>query len=276
MSGGPTATVVVPTRDGGQSLHAALKGLALQDARAELHVVIVDNGSTDGSVAAARYLADEVIVEPRPGTAPARAAGLQSCRTELMLMLDADCRPVQPSWARAHLEALAGAGADVIASAGRSVPAPGGDRWAAREDVTPHPAWREGRPQYAVGGNCCFRTGPLREIGGFPAVLNEDAAVGRAARAAGYRYVWTPDAVVEHVNPPGWLGYARQMRKVGRYAAEADATAVSPWRQAAEGVRRLAPLPGLLGRRDWHEAAALALRVGAQTRGAIEFRREAA
>src|SRR5262249_30127623 len=79
-----------------------------------------------------------------------------------------------------------------LASAGRTLPKPSADRWAMRADITPHPGFAAGRPAYAVAGNACYRAGPLRELGGFPAIGADDAGVGERARLRGYDFVWTP------------------------------------------------------------------------------------
>jgi glycosyltransferase involved in cell wall biosynthesis len=195
-------------------------------AREPVDVVVVDNGSTDASVAVAERFGATVARCERQGVSYARNAGLALVRTPLMLSLDADCVP-RSGWAGRLVDALAPAGDDVVGVAGRTVPRPHPDRWSQRPEVTPHPALDEhGQPLYAVGGNACYRTELLRELGGFPPFGADDAALGAVARAAGLRFVSEPGAVVEHANPIGVRGYVRQMRKVGGYWGELDPEAI--------------------------------------------------
>ena len=143
-------------------------------------------------------------------------------------------------------------------------------RFATTRRLTP-PSVRHG-PLYVNGGNGCYRTDLLRSLGGFPAYDAEDAALGARARAAGLRYVYVPSATVQHRNPEGWQAYARNARKVGRYAAQFD---TGPWR--ARLIRtRLRMVGGALKpamRGDFFESVALLTRALAGGVGVIDVRR---
>ena len=75
-------------------LPATLASLIAQ--RTPFHLILVDNGSTDGCIEAARGqlaasdLAHEIISEPTPGQVHALAAGLARVTTELVAICDAD------------------------------------------------------------------------------------------------------------------------------------------------------------------------------------------
>jgi glycosyltransferase involved in cell wall biosynthesis len=264
------ATVIIPCLNGAGTLGRALQAINSQACRAALRVIVVDNGSTDGSVEIAQALADQVLQCSERGSFRARNHGLAHVRTPLLLSLDADCEPADRDWAGHHISALLGSDDVVIASAGRTIAAESSDRWANRSDVTPYPGFSDGEPLYAVGGNRCFRTEALRRLGGFPPLQADDAALGVLARRFGYRFTWTPASVVYHQNPEGWIGFALQMRKVGRYAAE---IAGPPESYAGYYLGRLKQLLGAgryLARRDWHEALAAATKAIAQSVGAHE------
>jgi glycosyltransferase involved in cell wall biosynthesis len=219
----PEATVIVPCLDSAPTLRVVLHALRAQSVAERLRLVVVDNGSFDESRVIAHELADVVLFERRRGIAHARNRGLANCETEYVLGIDADCRPADDRWAERHLDALVAAPPDVVATAGPLVAEPSPDPWSTRTDRTPHPRFDPtGEPSYAVGGNHAARVEPLREVGGYPVFSADDAALGRSVRAQGWRYVWVPDATVYHRNPAGPLDYYRQMRKVGRYAAEID------------------------------------------------------
>ncbi|HLZ65327.1 MAG TPA: glycosyltransferase family A protein [Aliidongia sp.] len=90
----PRLSVVVPTRDCLDYLPAALASLRAQ-AIADLQIVVVDDGSTDGTAA---YLAAEAAADPRltvvtrggGGVAAARNAGIAAATAPIIGFLDAD------------------------------------------------------------------------------------------------------------------------------------------------------------------------------------------
>jgi glycosyltransferase involved in cell wall biosynthesis len=266
------ATVVIPCLDRRDSLARTLHAVDQQSMRSELRVIVVDNGSTDGSVEVARRNADDVLMVHEPGSGPARNEGLTVTQTKFMLTLDSDCYPVDDRWAERHINALKAAPKDVVASSGSLQPLPTTDRWGCRADITPHPAFADGEPLYAVAGNGCYRTTIVKELGGFPLVGADDAALGHEARRRGYRFIWTPEAAVYHVNPTGLLGYYRHMRKIGFYAAELDVD--DGWLRLARRQSRHALSMVRVARNGaGREALAGVVAVAAQTVGAARGRR---
>jgi glycosyltransferase involved in cell wall biosynthesis len=86
-----TVTAAIPVRDGEAYLAEAIESVLAQSRRCD-QVVVVDNGSSDGSaaVAAGYGPAVEVISEPRPGIGAARNAAIAAARGEFVAFLDAD------------------------------------------------------------------------------------------------------------------------------------------------------------------------------------------
>ncbi len=83
-------SVIVPARDEAGEIGATL--LALQPLRARGHeVIVVDGGSTDGTVGIARPLADQVI-SSEPGRARQQNAGAAAATGDVLLFLHADTR----------------------------------------------------------------------------------------------------------------------------------------------------------------------------------------
>ena len=95
-----TATVI--TRDEGDNIAAALQSVSWAD-----EIIVVDSGSTDGTVAIARKLATRVEVRDWPGYSAQKnyAAGLAA--NDWILSVDADER-VSPELAREIRELLGG------------------------------------------------------------------------------------------------------------------------------------------------------------------------
>jgi hypothetical protein len=91
---GGTVSVVMPVRDAETTLGAAIDSILAQS-YADLELIVVDNGSTDGSraVAAARARGDRrvrLLLEPEPGIVPALDRGLAQAGGDLIARMDAD------------------------------------------------------------------------------------------------------------------------------------------------------------------------------------------
>ena len=90
----PAVGVVIPVHNGAPYLGAALDSLVAQQLPAT-QVVVVDDGSTDGTAAVARSYQDRLPLEilrlgGRSGVSAARNAGVARLRTPLVGFLDAD------------------------------------------------------------------------------------------------------------------------------------------------------------------------------------------
>ncbi|HRA34628.1 MAG TPA: glycosyltransferase [Acidimicrobiales bacterium] len=90
----PLVSVVVPAYDAGHRLIEALDSVAAQDPVGPLEVVVVDDGSTDGSITAARDRHPDLVVlhQERLGPAAARNAGIARARGDFVALLDSDDR----------------------------------------------------------------------------------------------------------------------------------------------------------------------------------------
>jgi glycosyltransferase involved in cell wall biosynthesis len=224
-----TASVVIPTRNRQSTLLPLLERILGQSAAHRAEVIVVDNGSTDGTRAALRPLearyADQLacIVEAEPGATRARNAGARAARGDVIAFVDDDALP-DDIWLPALLAPF-----DNV-----SVAAVGGRvrlRFAG-----PQPSWWDGaladylaaydlgpeaidlatRPWYDAPRalNMAVRRAPFLAVGGFdprlgpradrPSVGEEsDLCLRLLARGAEVRYV--PAAVVEHLVDPARL-----------------------------------------------------------------------
>jgi GT2 family glycosyltransferase len=252
------ASLVVPVLNDRERLSRLLFALDAQSIRRELEIIVVDNGSTDGSLSVASRLADVTLeVAGGNGSSAARNLGLARASCPVLVTTDADCVPCDRRWAEALIEAVLRAPEDVLASAGPLIPLPQRDRWASREDITPRPGTRaDGSPAYAVNGSACYRTALLRSIGGYPDYGANDSAVGRVAARHGLRFVWAPTASVFHENGAGLHNYLNQRLKYGMYAAEIEGPPRSAVTYALGVARQLVGGLKPLRRLDVHETTA--------------------
>ena len=151
----PTCTLILPCRDEAAALVDLLPSIPT-----ELRVIVVDNGSVDGTAAVAARLGATVVVEPVPGYGAAVHAGVLAAETDLVAVMDGD-----GSFAAVDLAPLI---ADVLA--GRATMAVG------RRRPTTAGVW----PWHARLGNWAV-VALLRHRGGFPV---RDIAPIRVCRRA--------------------------------------------------------------------------------------------
>ena len=91
MSAGPTVSAVLPVFDGLRFLRRSLPPLLAQMPDALLEVIVVDDGSTDGSAEYAARLGARVIPSGgRRGPAAARNLGVEAATGDVVLFIDAD------------------------------------------------------------------------------------------------------------------------------------------------------------------------------------------
>jgi glycosyltransferase involved in cell wall biosynthesis len=123
-------SIVIPCYNQARFLGEAIES-ALAQTWTPVEVIVVNDGSTDGSAAVAARYPVRLIAQRNHGLAAARNAGLRASAGEIVVFLDADDR-LRPEAAAAAVAALAAAPAAmlafgacaIIAEDGRSLPAP--------------------------------------------------------------------------------------------------------------------------------------------------------
>ena len=89
-------TVLIAARNEAKTIADTLEYIRKQQYRGSIEVILVDNGSTDGTAAKAQEAAEKlglrltVVREERPGKSFALNTGLQYVRTDLFATIDAD------------------------------------------------------------------------------------------------------------------------------------------------------------------------------------------
>jgi glycosyltransferase involved in cell wall biosynthesis len=88
----PRVSVVIPCLDEAETIAECVTSArtVLEDSGLDGEVIVVDNGSTDGSGALARAAGAFVVDEPRRGYGSAYLAGLAAAGGDYIVMLDAD------------------------------------------------------------------------------------------------------------------------------------------------------------------------------------------
>src|ERR687886_811536 len=92
---GPSISIIIPALNAGGTIDRCLAALSRQSLpRASFEVIVVDDGSTDGTAEVARRWGAVVIrLDRNAGPAAARNAGLAASRGNRIVFTDADCEP---------------------------------------------------------------------------------------------------------------------------------------------------------------------------------------
>lgn len=204
----PTVSVVIATFNRAQLLAKCLDALETQRmARERYEVLVIDNGSTDGTVEFLDNRCDKSPVtirwfrHPRGGPASARNLGVDQARGDLIAFTDDDCIPAS-DW----LTALAAELPDSPTCAGI-----GGPIWGMRDTAISRyidhaklmAHWVDAdQVEYLITANALYRTSCLTEVGGFETgfVLagGEDVDLSYRLRDCGYSLHVTDQGAVQH------------------------------------------------------------------------------
>jgi len=204
----PRASVIVPVYNRRELLRSLLIALSDQTlGSSDFEVIVVDDGSDDGSAALAEGFVDKglpvrVIRTARGGAVAARCTGVEASRAPFLAFTDSDCVPA-PDWLEAGVTALE-SGADVVNGSTRPAGPVGVlDHSVASGEEGLYPTCNVfyRRSAFDTSGGFDGRAGErLRfRIGGRAQGLGfgEDTLLAWQVRRRG-RGVFAPDAVVEH------------------------------------------------------------------------------
>jgi hypothetical protein len=224
--GAPLVSVIVPALNAAATLGRTLHALDQQRLDGEYEVIVVDNGSSDGTFELASGWGPPVTVlgnRATEGVGAARNRGVKVAHANILAFTDADCFPT-PDWLAAGLRAIEDA--DLIQGAVEPDPA------APRRPFDRSLVVR-GESGWYQSANLFVRRELFEALGGFEdwivesggdsplgwqapsdgrtakaarRPVGEDALFGWRARRAGARIAFDPDALVHHAVFPltGW------------------------------------------------------------------------
>jgi len=266
---GFAVSVVATVYNEGAAIDELLATLAAQTRRPD-EVVIVDGGSTDDTVARLRRAEEagelplRVLQVPGSNISAGRNAAIAAARGPVIACVDAGVR-VDPGWLAAIVAPFGWADPPAVVG-GFFVP----DARSAFEvalAATTLPALRDIRPASFLPSSrsVAFWKSAWEAVGGYPEWLDycEDLVFDLRLRAAGFRFVFVPEAVVAFRPRPSLAAFFRQYYRYARGDGKADlwrrrhavryatyllavptiaglAIAASPWWALAYGVGALA------------------------------------
>ena len=207
----------------------------------DLEIVVVDDGSTDGTATVARaHPRARLVAVPHAGLGTARNAGLRAATGDLIAYLDSDAYPDR-DWPYYLVLGLDGRNAAGVG--GPNLPPvddPVGAQVVARSPGGPvHVLITDNRAEHVPGCNMAFWRYALEAVGGCDPVYTsagDDVDLCWKILDRGWEIGFHPAALVWHHRRPGLRTYLRQQRGYGR--AESLVEARHPDRFTSVGSAR--------------------------------------
>jgi glycosyltransferase involved in cell wall biosynthesis len=260
-------TVAIPVLNGARYLDEVLRAVRAQRVDDEVEILVVDSGSTDGSVEIARAHGAVVhqIRKAEFSHGGTRNLMMELARGDRVAFLTQDATPAHDRWLAALLEGFEQA-PDVAAVFGPHDPRPDASHMIKAEMERHFATWGDGREidvqrldrspagiahyRAALGQltfmsdvNCALARWAWKEIPYRDIPYAEDQLIGRQLIEAGYAKVFHPDARVVHSHDYAPLGFLR------RYFDEFRSLREVLGYRPAWGIRTtLRDLRGFLGR----------------------------
>lgn len=212
-------SVIIPAYNGRQTLPACLETLQRQTHPPD-EIIVVDDGSTDGTAVVAARFGVTVLSQANAGPAAARNHGAQAAHSDILLFTDADCVPA-PDW----IERMVAPFADPTVAGAK------GEYRTRQRELVARFVQQEyqdrydrmvGQPQidFVDTYSAAYRRQLFLAAGGFdttfPTASVEDHEFSFRLAEQGHRLVYVPNAVVyhrhdrtigEYVHRKYWIGY---------------------------------------------------------------------
>jgi GT2 family glycosyltransferase len=200
-------SIVIPVYNAKATIARCLDSLARIDYPQECHeVVLVDNGSTDGTVDIMREYPFRIVHESRKNSFTARNCGIANSTGEIIVLTDSDC-VVDPGWLKAYDETFNDE--SIMACGGRIDPFPPAN---IIEEFPIHTSTHKNeisilRPDIFLPwidtANAAYRRVVFEEIGLFDDIhftITGDVDMGWRTSLHGYRIGYNDSACVKHIN----------------------------------------------------------------------------
>lgn len=241
------ASVVVPVYNGSATLDACLEALANQTVDAALYeVIVVDDGSEDGSADVATRHGVRVLRQAHAGAAAARNRGAQEARGDILLFTDADCEPL-PDWIEKMLAPFAELSVMGVKGAYLTKQPSVVARFAQAEYEEKYEHLdRAKNIDFVDTHSAAYRRQAFLEAGGFDPsfAFDEDQEFSYRLAKAGHRLVFARGARVWHRHPSSVGQYMRRKVIIGRWKVKVHRVhpaklvhdTYTPWTQRAQLV----------------------------------------
>ena len=229
----PDVTVILPVYRGVRMIERCLEAVTRQVTNRFIEVIVVDDGSDDGTAQAAeqwvrahsaewqsRYEI-RVLCQPHRGAAAARNLGAREARGTILLFTDSDCEP-RPDW----LENMVLSFEEPQVYGAKGAYQTHQKSWVARLVQVEYQEKYERMKQFdsidfVDTYSAAFRRGVFLSLGGFdesfPSASVEDQEFSFRMAECGYRMRFVPNARVAHHHATTLRRYASKKFRIAYY-----------------------------------------------------------
>ena len=222
----PLYSIIVPTYNAEGTIETCLSAFKNQSIpKEDYEVIVVDDGSTDGTADIVKRYPVKYIRQENKGPAAARNNGANHAVGDIILFSDSDCVP-DANWVNEMVKPFEDAKVTAVKGAYRNKQKSIVARFAQIEFEERFEMLKKSESidmvdTYSAG----FRKDIFLKMGGFdtsfPVANNEDTELSYRMSRLGLKMVFNPDAIVYHLNHPDsvkryarlkfWRGYWRMV-----------------------------------------------------------------
>ena len=209
-------SIVIPAFNAEATLGECLEACRSQT-YPDTELIVVDDGSADGTGRIAQEHGARCIRQPQAGPAAARNTGYRAASGEIVAFTDSDCVP-EPDWIARLLDRFE----EGVAGVGGTYGIANRDSLLARmiqEEIRMRHARFGDEVDFLGSFNVAYRKQALEEAAGFDEDFSsasaEDNDLAYRLLDAGWRLRFAPDAVVLHYHPARLGAYLRTQQRHG-------------------------------------------------------------
>jgi cellulose synthase/poly-beta-1,6-N-acetylglucosamine synthase-like glycosyltransferase len=223
----PSVTVVVPVRNGEQTIQQLLESLQKLDYdRNKVEVIVVDGNSTDKTQEIVKKYPVNLVVEEKQGLNLARNIGIKCSHGEIIAFTDSDCI-VPPDWITKIVENFKDPKVSCVGGSAKALDSDFISQYADNSIVRLMPFFtkreelKKVKPffRHPAGCNMAFRRKVAEEVGYFDENIqygfDEVEFADRICRA-GYKMVLDPDVLVWHKHRSTLKEFLKQNFQYGK------------------------------------------------------------
>ena len=210
----PSFSIIIPAYNAKKTLSACLESLADQSvAKEDYEVIVVDDGSTDGTAKIAKKFDVKYIFQTNHGPAAARNKGADTAAAQIILFTDADCVP-DHNWIREMVTPFGDREIVGVKGAYKTRQTKLAARFAQAEFDDRYDLLKKSPSIDMIDTySAAFKKDIFLNIGGFdesfPLANNEDTDLSYRLSASGHKLVFNQGAVVYHTHPDTFIKYLK-------------------------------------------------------------------
>jgi glycosyltransferase involved in cell wall biosynthesis len=216
-------SVIVPVFNGGNTIERCVSALKRQRTERAFEIIVVDDGSTDGSLQRIMDPDIRVVEQANKGPAAARNLGIERSRGEIVLFTDADCEPLE-DWIEEMARPLtdpqiSGVKGSYLTRQNQIIP-----RFVQLEYEAKYERMKRYRYiDFIDTYSAAFVKKDFLNVGGFdsefPTASVEDQEFSFRMWERGYRMVFNPNAKVYHTHSHTLWRYIKKKFSIGYWKA---------------------------------------------------------